>query len=63
MDEKICAYSKQPLCPQCKGAVYECEPSKNTLCKKTFCSECGYTAHIEYAKSTQPVCPRNLPQR
>lgn len=58
--DKICAYSKQPICLQCKGAVYECDPSKNTSCKKTFCGVCAYTTHIEYAKNTQPLCCRNL---
>lgn len=58
--ETICAYSKKPLCPHCKGAVYECDPVANTPCQKTFCSECGYTTQIEYAKNTRPLCPRNL---
>lgn len=58
--ETICAYSKKPLCPKCKGAVYECDPFKNTPCRKTFCGECGYTTQIEYAKNVRPLCPRNL---
>lgn len=58
--ETICAYSKKPLCPHCKGAVYECDPFKNIPCRKTFCGECGYTTQIEYAKNTRPLCPRNL---
>ena len=59
MEKTICTYSNQPLCPQCKGAVYQCDPSKNTQCEKSFCEECGYTTHIEYAKNFQPLCPRN----
>lgn len=58
--DQICAYSKQPICSQCKGAVYECDPIKNTPCKKTFCGECIYTSQIEYAKNSQPLCPRKL---
>ena len=59
MEKTICTYSNQPLCPQCKGAVYQCDPSKNTQCEKSFCEECGYTTHIEYAKNFQPLCTRN----
>lgn len=59
-NKKICTYSKQPLCFQCKGAVYKCESSKNIQCKKTFCGECKYTSNIKYSKNAQPICPRNL---
>lgn len=58
--EQICEYSKQPLCPNCKGAVYECDPTKNTPCKKNSCGDCIYTSQAEYAKNAQPLCRRKL---
>lgn len=56
--ETICEYSRRPVCPQCRGPVYRCDPEKNRECRKTFCGECGYTSRREYAADPTPVCPR-----
>lgn len=58
LSKPICAYSGKPLCDNCRGAVYRCDPEKNRECSKEMCGECRYTKNIKFAQDTNPICWR-----
>lgn len=66
--EKICEYSKKPLCEGCSGAVYVCSKTKNRLCNKPVeCKiSCWHTEHISAARMNPngriagPICRKQL---
>ena len=62
----ICDYSGKPRCDGCNGALYECDPGKNTDCTKTGCmfvgaEDCRYTRNKQFAvDGARPICARVL---
>ena len=63
--DKVCPIYGGPLCPDCPGAVYRCNPEKNADCwndKQDCYKNCFLTTDPAKAISLKPLCVKDMPQ-